>query len=384
MERVGRAVGRRPVGPPLATLGGVGNDGQETTIELAAVREAVLRWAANHRRPVAVRDRRDPYAVLVAEFMAQQTQIERVAEAWRAFLAAFPSPKALARARPADVLRAWGNLGYNRRALALLRAARAIVADHAGVVPADPATLERLPGVGPYTARAVAAIAYGRPVGPVDTNVRRVLGRLVAVEGRAPRSSVQVLADALAAGVPDPAAWTYALMDLGATVCRPEPLCDACPLVHSCAYATGRRAGPAGRSEASGGIRSFMVPRGARPRGKGEGSRAPRAERRSSRLGSSRPAPPPPGSPPPGTNEGWSPVGRVSPDRLPFPATRRWLRGRIMERLRAAPGEEWVRIEGSIGIHAPAAVEAVLAALEQEGLLERDPTDPTRARLPVA
>lgn len=302
-------------------------------VDLVAVREAVLRWASDRSRSVAVRERRDPYAVLVAEYMAHQTQIERVADAWRAFLATFPTLEALARARPSDVLRAWGNLGYNRRALALQRAARAIVAEHGGAVPADPATLERLPGVGPYTARAVAAIAHGRSVGPVDTNVRRVLGRLLAPEGRVPAPSIQVLADALAAGTSDPGAWAYALMDLGATVCRRQPRCEACPLARSCAHGTSRRAATGGR----------------RRRGDGE-------------AGSG---------------------SRPSPERVPFPATRRWLRGRILERLRAATGDDWVAIEPPIGGHGPAAVQAALATLEREGLLERHPTDPTRARLPL-
>jgi A/G-specific adenine glycosylase len=340
----------------------------DSGVDLAAVRAAVLDWAAERPRPVAVRSRRDPYAVLVAECMAHQTQIERVGAAWASFLDAFPSVEALAAARPADVLRAWGDLGYNRRAIALLRAARAIVAEHGGIVPADPEVLIRLPGVGPYTARAVAAIAYGRPVGPVDTNVRRVLGRLLDPAGRPAPRTIQAVADALAAGSPDPGAWTYALMDLGATVCRSEPHCSACPLARFCAHAAGRRSGVARRSRGDRGP-SSRPDAGRLPAGSG---------RRPGGVG--RPARPPDGI---AGGRGAS-LGRARPGRQPFPATRRWLRGRIMERLRAAPDEAWVSIEGPIGLHGPEAVEAALVALEREGLLERHHGDPLRARLPLA
>ena len=132
------------------------------------------------RARAAFRATRDPYAVLVSELMAQQTQAARAAEAWTGWMARWPTVRALADAPVADVLRAWAGLGYNRRALSLHRAAQAIVAEHGGVVPATVAVLEALPGVGPYTARAVAAIAFGIPVGAVDVNVRRVLGRIAA------------------------------------------------------------------------------------------------------------------------------------------------------------------------------------------------------------
>ena len=118
--------------------------------------------------------------MLVSELMAQQTQAARAAEAWTAWMARWPTVASLAAAPVADVLRAWQGLGYNRRALNLHRAAQAIVAEHGGVVPSTVVELEALPGVGPYTARAVAAIAFRVPVGAVDTNVRRVLGRIAA------------------------------------------------------------------------------------------------------------------------------------------------------------------------------------------------------------
>jgi hypothetical protein len=135
--------------------------------------------------------------------MAQQTQAARAGEAWLRFMDAFPTATTLASAAPADVLRAWQGLGYNRRALNLWRAARRIVEVHDGRVPSDPGALEALPGVGPYTARAVAAIAFGLPVGAVDTNVRRVLGRIMAGGGGVPGSAaMQVLADACGSGRP--------------------------------------------------------------------------------------------------------------------------------------------------------------------------------------
>ena len=155
---------------------GVAADRDPDALVPPDARTAILAWYATEGRPLAFRATSDPYAVLVSELMAQQTQAERAAEAWTAWIARWPTAAALAAAPVADVLRAWAGLGYNRRALALHRAARVIVAEHAGRIPDDVEALERLPGVGPYTARAVAAIAFGRPVGAVDTNVRRVLG----------------------------------------------------------------------------------------------------------------------------------------------------------------------------------------------------------------
>ena len=195
--------------------------------EIARLRASVLAWFDRTARAFEFRGIRDPYAILVSEFILQQTQASRGEPAWRAFMARFPTVAALASASPGDVLRQWSGLGYNRRALNLQRTARAIVERHGGRVPDDLAALEALPGVGPYTARAVAAIAFGQPVGPVDTNVRRVLGRVVTGHGSShdpgeamPARQLQALADAL---VPEarPADWTAALMDIGATLCRP-------------------------------------------------------------------------------------------------------------------------------------------------------------------
>ena len=199
---------------------------------------AILAWYDARGRTLPFRGQRDPYAILVSEVMAQQTQISRVAEQWATFMTTFPTVASLANAPIADVLRAWRGLGYNRRALNLQRAARVIVSEHGGPVPSSLDELLGLPGVGPYTARAVAALAFGQAVGPVDTNVRRVLGRLVSADGVTSARELQSIADE---SVPParPADWTHALMDLGATVCRPAaPRCAECPAARWCRSAT--------------------------------------------------------------------------------------------------------------------------------------------------
>ena len=201
----------------------------------AAAREALLAWFWVEGSGYPWRATRDPYAVLVSEFMLQQTQATSVAEALPPFHRRFPDVRALARATPADVLRAWQGLGYNRRAVHLHRAARAIVERYAGQVPADPASLGSLPGVGPYTAAAVASIAFGVPVAAVDTNVRRVVARLAL--GREPLDVPAAAVEGAASSWLDPdapGAWNQGLMDLGRFVCRPVPRCPACPLAAEC------------------------------------------------------------------------------------------------------------------------------------------------------
>jgi len=216
----------------------------------ARARAAVLSWYDERGRALAFRGTRDPYAILVSEVMAQQTQVSRVVLAWSRFLERFPSIADLAAASPADVLREWRGMGYDRRALNLHRAARLIVAEHDGHVPRDVASLERLPGIGPYTARAVASIAFGMPVGAVDTNVRRVLGRALGGPDGLSGAQLQAAADA-SADRRRPGDWTHALMDIGATVCRPTgPRCHDCPLQAWC-----RRANAADSRDAAPGDR---------------------------------------------------------------------------------------------------------------------------------
>jgi A/G-specific adenine glycosylase len=190
-----------------------------------------------------------PWQILVSEFMLQQTPVARVEPVWRNWVARWPTPSATAAASAADVLRAWGKLGYPRRAKRLHECATAIAAEYGDKVPADVDALLRLPGVGMYTARAVACFAYGKRVPVVDTNVRRVVAR--AVHGRAdaaasssPRDLDDV--DALLPNDADAPRFSVALMELGATVCTARaPRCGLCPL-SACAWRL--RGFPAGTS----------------------------------------------------------------------------------------------------------------------------------------
>jgi A/G-specific adenine glycosylase len=278
---------------------------------------AVLDWYAANARDLAFRRTTDPWAVLLSEVIAQQTQARRAAEAWERLIAAYPSPVAMAAASPAAVIRDWRGLGYNRRALALHRAATAMVERHGGLVPDTLEALVALPGIGPYTARAVLSIAFDRPVAALDTNIRRVLARAFLGETPAP-ARFQELADAYVP-VGAEATWTHALMDVGAAFCRPrEPRCDACPLRSWCRFvATGATVAPPKR-------------------------RTPR-----------------------------------------FESTTRWLRGRILDRLRDAADGEPVTFDQPIGEHALPAVLGALAAMARDGVIVlEEPAGSGRAVLP--
>jgi A/G-specific adenine glycosylase len=197
--------------------------------------ERLLQWGAVHRRDLPWRATRDPWSVLVSEVMLQQTQVDRVIPSYYAFLEAFPRPVDCARATPGDVVRIWSGLGYNRRALNLHRAAVVIATEHGGALPADEKALRALPGVGPYTARAVLSFAFESDVAVVDTNVVRVLARSVAGTGLALRDA-QSLADRL---LPGGEAWEFnqSMFDVGATVCTAtRPACNVCPLRHQCRW----------------------------------------------------------------------------------------------------------------------------------------------------
>lgn len=211
----------------------------------------LLDWYQARARTLPWRRTRDPYRILVSEVMLQQTQAARVAPAYTAFLDAFPTVTGLAAAAPGEVVRRWRGLGYNRRAIALQRAARVIVDEHGGRVPDDLAALRALPGVGDYTARAVLAFAFGRDVAPVDTNVARVLSRAVVGAPLSRREAQQVADRVLPPG--RAAAWTSALMDLGATVCTARRIdCPRCPLAARCAW---RRRGDTADPAAIGALR---------------------------------------------------------------------------------------------------------------------------------
>jgi A/G-specific adenine glycosylase len=208
-------------------------------------------WFARGHRDLPWRGpigaRRDPYAVLVSEVMLQQTQVSRVREKFPEFLARFPTIAALADADEAAVLAAWTGLGYYRRARLLHRAAREIVARFQGRVPGEVEELRSLPGLGRYTAGAVASIAFGQPAPIVDGNVARVLARLT-LDGRAPAQAEDdhwARAQALVQGARSPGVFNEGLMELGATVCLPAPAsprCDACPLAAWCAARLENRA----------------------------------------------------------------------------------------------------------------------------------------------
>jgi A/G-specific adenine glycosylase len=305
-------------------------------LDRSAFRAAVLDWYDLQGRDLPFRGPTDPYLVLVSETILQQTQVSRGGPAWAAFCARFPTVQALAGASPADVLRAWRGLGYNRRAINLQRAARIVVDELGGKFPRDVAGLERLPGVGPYTARAVASIAIGLPVGAVDTNVRRVIGRVVAGDpGALPARELQTLADALATRDRS-ADWTHALMDLGSTLCRPQrPRCEECPVRGMCRFASAA-AQPTGTQTTT------ATPRTARPT-------------------------------------------VVRERAAPFATTRRWLRGRLMDRLRDADDGDWISFDGPVGVHDRTAVSDALRGLARDGLVDLAPgVEPLRARLPTA
>ena len=182
----------------------------------------------------------DAWAVLVSEVMLQQTPVARVEPVWRDWLDRWPTPVDLAAASAADVIRAWGKLGYPRRALRLREAAAAIVDRHDGVVPDDVGALEALPGIGTYTARAVACFGYGQPQPVVDTNVRRVVARLLHGRAEAGTARATDLADVLELTPAEPARATrfsVAAMELGALVCvARSPRCGVCPVRDRCAW----------------------------------------------------------------------------------------------------------------------------------------------------
>ncbi len=211
--------------------------------QVAVLHELLLAWYAACRRDLPWRRTRDPYAIWVSEIMLQQTRVETVIPYFERFLTRFPTALALAEAPPDEVMAAWSGLGYYRRARMLLDGAR-VVAGKGGVVPGDREALLAVPGIGKYTAGAIASIAFGEPVGLVDGNVARVLARLFALDEDMRKKGMRT-AEALADRIVsrrDPGAWNQALMELGATVCTPRsPACETCPLAKLCrARAEGR------------------------------------------------------------------------------------------------------------------------------------------------
>jgi A/G-specific adenine glycosylase len=213
---------------------------------VAPLRARLLKWYDAHRRSLPWRARRgeavDPYRVWLSEVMLQQTTTVHAAPYFEAFTRRWPTVEALAGADDGEVMGAWAGLGYYARARNLLACARAVAANHGGVFPDTEEALRALPGLGAYTAAAVAAIAFERPANVVDGNVERVMARLQAVETPLPDAKPELkrLAGALVTSR-RPGDWAQALMDLGAVICRPRaPLCETCPVSGDCAaFKTG-------------------------------------------------------------------------------------------------------------------------------------------------
>ena len=198
----------------------------------------VVNWFRAHARDLPWRAAdTTPWGVLVSEVMSHQTQVERVAPIWVEWMERWPTPEAFAQARIDDILRAWANLGYPRRALRLRQCAQVVVDKHGGVVPDDVDELLALPGIGDYTARAVACFAYGRNVPVVDTNVRRVVSRMERGEALGVPGKQEIEEVAKLLPEEDGPVFSAGLMELGALVCTSKaPKCAVCPLSDACAW----------------------------------------------------------------------------------------------------------------------------------------------------
>jgi A/G-specific adenine glycosylase len=226
-------MGRRPLTPGAAYAEGMGGEN---------LGERVAAWFAAAHRPLPWRAAAFPaWGVLVSEFMLQQTPVTRVIPRLEAWLARWPTPAALAAVPPGEAVRAWDRLGYPRRALNLHAASIAITERHGGVVPSDVDELLALPGVGPYTARAVAAFAYGVRVPVVDVNVRRVLARALRGVGEPgparTRDEHALMESLLPADAPTARLTNAGMMELGQTVCTARsPACERCPIAELCAW----------------------------------------------------------------------------------------------------------------------------------------------------
>ena len=286
---------------------------------------ALLAWYRIHGRThLPWRTTRDPYRVIVSEFMLQQTQVDRVVPIYAEFLTAFPDIAALAAAPAGDVVRRWRGLGYNSRAVRLHALARTVVRDFGGAVPSDRAALLALPGIGPYTASALRAFAYELDDVALDTNLRRIVHRVELGLEYPPLAADRAL-DALArANLPPGNAhdWNSALMDIGATLCTARaPKCLLCPLREACAAAPVDAADLAARAR-----------RGAK---------------------------------------------RSPQEALPFERTARFLRGRIVDRLRDVPAGATLdlgELVASLAAVVPAdrlpEIAGVADALERDGIVE--------------
>lgn len=217
------------------------NDADHLTKNL---QRRLLAWYSRRQRSLPWRETSDPYRIWISEIMLQQTQVDTVIPYYRRFMALFPNVRALARAPLSEVLKAWENLGYYSRARNIHAAARMIVERFGGRIPDTPDAIKTLPGIGDYSAGAILSIAYGKRLPAVDGNVRRILGRFFAIRRPVDDPREQKKLHALAATlVPagEPGDFNQALMDLGATICKPKnPGCAVCPIAALCrAHLTG-------------------------------------------------------------------------------------------------------------------------------------------------
>ena len=294
----------------------------------AEIQRALLAWHREHGMHAPWRESGDPYLTLVAAVMAQQTQISRVMPSYERFVAAFPTVEMLAAASTGDVIRVWAGMGYNSRAVRLRRAACTVV-EHGW--PRDAASLARIDGIGPFTAAIIASFAFGEPAACVDTNVRRVLGRISGDEG-IDGKPLQLLADEMLAA-DEPARWNQAVMDYGARVCTIRPRCADCVVSRWCASRD-----------------RYLAP-------------APLL-----RIAEEHSA----------YDAAASPAGRPSkPKReTPFAGSARYYRGRIIDALRSLPPGEALPLAAlpallANGVAAPPAeeIDALVEALERAGLL---------------
>ena len=220
--------------------------GEMTAQEIILFRKNLLAWFEAHRRQLPWRETEDPYCIWVSEVMLQQTQVKKVQEYYQRFVSRFPDVESLAEATLQELLKAWEGLGYYARARNLHKAAQVVVEDLAGEIPADYAAFRELPGVGEYIAAAVQSIAFNRPYAVVDGNVKRVLARLFLIDVPINQSAstkifqekADLLLDRTAPGI-----FNQAMMELGATVCRPQsPTCIVCPVNTVCrAFQTVRQ-----------------------------------------------------------------------------------------------------------------------------------------------
>ncbi|MBV8601237.1 MAG: A/G-specific adenine glycosylase [Candidatus Eremiobacteraeota bacterium] len=296
---------------------------------MQALRETLLAWyAENGRSHLPWRGSRDPYCIIVSEFMLQQTQVERVIPAYESFVARFGSFRALAAAERADVVRAWKGLGYNLRAVRLHELAKTVVERHDGVLPSDVAALRKLPGIGGYTVAAVRAFAFETDDVAIDVNVRRIVHRLrFGFEYPPKANAIEIDSTAralLARGRAHD--WNSALMDLGATTCTARaPKCRSCPLQPWCAAA------PLSAETVAEAAREHLQSK----------RRGPQAV-------------------------------------LPFEQTRRYARGRVLDRLREVqPGSKLSEHELETLLAGNGALQRyplreILAGLERDGFVNRD------------